>query len=239
MTVAEQFHDTLELFERSGGFDLSLLPECLSRACVDVLGVDGAALGVFDEQFRVPLGGSDEQANHAERLQFTLGAGPCLSAVTDDHTVRAGSLDLQERWPMLYSELVEHTAFRSAISVPLHITPTTSGALDLYFSREARPSTAYLEDCAVVAALVVDRLQGALNPGPDIPAAEPQWLNSLDSRRRGRVWVAVGMVNFGLKISASDALALLRAYAWSHGGDLDDLASDLMSGELSVAHLAS
>jgi hypothetical protein len=57
-----------------------LLPVRLARAAVRVLpGVAGAGISVLaDPGMRVPLGASDEDAATAERLQFTVGEGPCL-----------------------------------------------------------------------------------------------------------------------------------------------------------------
>ena len=59
---------------------IELLPVLLARACARVLGVAGAGISVFADDYRVPLGASDNDASSAERLQFTLGEGPCLDA---------------------------------------------------------------------------------------------------------------------------------------------------------------
>src|SRR4051794_10539556 len=60
--------------------DPDLLPVRLARAAADVLGADGAGISFYEDDFRVPLGASDEMTTLAERLQFTQGQGPCLDA---------------------------------------------------------------------------------------------------------------------------------------------------------------
>src|SRR3954447_10060986 len=54
-----------------------LLPSRLMRSCVQVLPVAGAGVSVFT---RGAGGASDDSAVLAERLQFTVGEGPCLAA---------------------------------------------------------------------------------------------------------------------------------------------------------------
>jgi len=81
---------------------VELLPVRLARACVQVLPVDGASISVLTEDFRYPLGASDDTANAAERLQFTQGEGPCLDALRTNSPVQANAQDIYRRWPLLY-----------------------------------------------------------------------------------------------------------------------------------------
>src|SRR3954449_10762757 len=76
-----------------------LLPVRLAEAVTDVLAVDGAGLSLFDRDFRVPLGASSEAASQAERLQFTQGQGPCLSAGRQRRTLASDGADLSGAWP--------------------------------------------------------------------------------------------------------------------------------------------
>ena len=55
----------------------------LCEACVALLGVDAAAISlVFDGAHAATLGASDPTARVLDELQFTLGEGPGLDAVT-------------------------------------------------------------------------------------------------------------------------------------------------------------
>jgi hypothetical protein len=60
----------------------------------------------------------------------------------------------------------------------------------------------------------------------------PAWSDTPDAQRRGRLWMAVGMLMLALEARASDALAVLRGYAYAAGRTADDLAMDLVEGRL-------
>ena len=47
-----------------------------------------------------------------------------------------------------------------------------------------------------------------------------------------RVWLAVGILVGRSTLSHSDALAVLRGYAFRHHATIDDIAAALASGEL-------
>jgi len=51
-------------------------------------------------------------------------------------------------------------------------------------------------------------------------------------QRRGRLWMAVGMLMLALEASAQDALAVLRGYAYAAGRTADDVAIDLVEQRL-------
>src|SRR6185437_11302048 len=77
--IARQFHEAWQAAGRQDG-GLELLPVRLAQACVAVLPVSGAGISLLYDDFRVPLGASDDAASCAEQLQFTTGEGPCLQA---------------------------------------------------------------------------------------------------------------------------------------------------------------
>ena len=47
-----------------------------------------------------------------------------------------------------------------------------------------------------------------------------------------RVWIATGILMSRFNTDAVQALSLLRAYAWSHEQDLDDVTEALIAGLL-------
>jgi hypothetical protein len=69
----------------------------------------------------------------------------------------------------------------------------------------------------------------------DVPG--PGWLHGPTAQRRTRVWVAIAMLNTEFGLSASDALARLRAYAYAHDQTLDDVAEGLLRDTLLLQHL--
>jgi hypothetical protein len=69
------------------------------------------------------------------------------------------------------------------------------------------------------------------------PTELPSWADTPDERRRGGLWMAVGMLMLALKALAPDALAVLRAYAYAAGRTADDVAIDLVERRLQPEQL--
>ena len=236
MTIAERFAVAVA---RSAP-DLpgaELLPERLARACTDVLAVDGAGISLFFlSDRRLSLGASDDQAAEAERLQFTAGEGPCLTAHASGRPVVAQEAEIHSRWPAFHDALVTRTAVRAIVSLPLSGCTGVFGALDLYLAPPHDVHAVTLDDAVAVADEVASAFSraGSDDRSPDGPA----WLDAPAVERRSLVWQAMGFVNAGLGISSQDALAVLRAHAYGEGLDLDDLAARVLSRQVPLADLA-
>ncbi|GAB3301734.1 GAF domain-containing protein [Geodermatophilus aquaeductus] len=215
-----------------------LLPERLARAVARVLPVDGAGISLFfADSRRLPLGASSPAAAIAERLQFTTGEGPCLSAHAEERPLVADEATIRSRWPAFYDGLVAHTPIRGTISLPLHDDLRGIGALDLYTMPPNDVTSLSLTDALSVSAEVAALLRDAgreTRPGEDGPA----WLDAPAAERRSLVWQAMGFLNSGLGVNSTDALALLRAHAYADGADLDELARRVVEREIPLEHLA-
>ena len=225
---------------------MELLPVRLAKACVSVLPVDGVGVSLYQAEFRVPIGASDEMATLAERLQFTQGEGPCLESARTRRSVIADAAEMQQRWPSFADELLRHTPYRAIVSLPVLITPQTFVALDIYFvdpDAMERLSLAVVTD---VTAEVAEALAAAVataseatemtdDEGNDL--VMPVWLDVAPARDRTYVWVAMGMMMSQFQLSATDAVALLRSFAYGHDRLLDDVASELVNGTLLLAQL--
>ncbi|MBB3677249.1 ANTAR domain-containing protein [Modestobacter versicolor] len=215
-----------------------LLPERLARACVAVLPVDGAGLSAFfAADRRLPLGASDPHSATAERLQFTVGEGPCISAHASGQTVFADAQSLHARWPVFADALVARTPIRGVISLPLHGALTGLGALDLYVLRPDDLRVLSLTDALTVCAALSDCFATAMAGEPRREGG-PSWLDAPAATRRALVWQAIGILNAGLELPSPDALALLRAWAYSHDSDLDDVAAAVVERRLPVEALS-
>ena len=215
-----------------------LLPDRLARACAAVLPIDGAGLSAyFSADRRLPLGASDPTAATAERLQFTVGEGPCLSAHATGMPVLADEAELQARWPGYYDVLVAHTPVRGVISLPLHGGLEDVGALDLYLDAPGDIRVLGLADSLTVTAALSDAFAAAMAAEPHTENG-PAWLDAPGAGRRAQVWQAVGFINVGLGMPSPDALALLRGYAYGHDLDLDEVAEAVLERRLTLDELA-
>jgi hypothetical protein len=215
-----------------------LLPERLARACAAVLPIDGAGLSAFfTEDRRLPLGASDPTSATAERLQFTVGEGPCLAAHSSGEPVFADERELQARWPGFSDLLIAHTPIRGVISLPLHGALQDVGALDLYVHPPGDIRSVGLADALAVLSALTGAYATAMAEEPRTESG-PSWLDAPAAGRRAVVWQAIGMVDVALDIRGPDALALLRAYAFGHDTDLDAVADDLVERRLDLAELS-
>jgi hypothetical protein len=239
-SLAERFRAAL-LARVTGPGVLEELPTQLAAVAAEVLGIDGVGVSAYDDTFRVPLGASDITAVAAERLQFTVGEGPCIQALHVQAEVRASADDIQRRWPIFYSELVRETPYLSIVSLPLQITPTIPGAVDLYFEHPTGAFTVDLNTATEVVGYIAEALQAtatATEPSTRTPnLLLPAWMYSTSAAGRLRTWIAAGILMGHQKLNAPDALDRLRAYAYAQQQNLTDITDALINGELRIDEL--
>lgn len=217
-----------------------LLPVALSRACVAVLPVEGASLSMTDE-LRVPLGASDEAAARAERLQVTLGEGPCLAVTAAAEPQTFDLAAILSRWPMFATEVLAQTPFRSVSSIPLSVPDLPRfGALDLFCTDPAGLAVELVHEVATgIGEVISAALFAAPTANYQHGVTLPTWLNVASVTQRMNVWVAVGMLMENAGLDNSDALALLRAYAFGRQATLDDIARQVTNRELALETVLS
>jgi hypothetical protein len=237
MSITEQFTDAVDA--AAGDLPgLELLPERLALACAQVLPVDGAGISLFfAADRRLPLGASDRAAADAERLQFTVGDGPCLSSFAEGHPILADEDTIRTRWPAFHDSLVTRTPIRSVVSLPLHDEYRELGVLDLYLVPPRDLGDLDLDLGRAVAGEVTAALR-ATNGRSSADADGPAWLDAPAAGRRSLVWQAIGFVNSGLGVGSPDALAMLRAHAYSEGLTLDDLAARVVDRDVPLERLS-
>jgi hypothetical protein len=239
-TLAERFARALAEESTRDAAEPELLPGRLARAVTRVLPVDGAGLSVLigGSRRRAPLGASDEIAGRAERLQFTVGSGPCLQAQHIRQPVFVVEDDLRRRWPAFHDLLVGQTPYRAIVALPLRNALTGMGALDLYFRDSA--DVAALDVFAAVTAgdLVTQRLSEAAVWSDWSAESGPGVLHSPAAVRRAVVWQAIGRTSLALDTAEPEALAVLRAHAYATGRTVDDLAADVVDGRADPVGMA-
>ena len=211
-----------------------LLPSRLMKAMAAALPIAGAGISLFTRhRLRVPLGASSEEATLAERLQSTIGEGPCLAAHETGLPVLATARVMARRWPAFHDELVGHTSFRAIVSLPVAgYSVGGDASIDIYYAEpELSVSDQHrqnLEEAVdVVAALLV-----AGSGLEESTVTVPVWLSSDTAKARARVWEAIGVVVANSELGPSDALALLRSYAYGSDQTIDRLAERLVNHEL-------
>lgn len=238
MSIAGRFEAALEEVDDPVLAAPELLPARLARATARMLAVDGAGVSVAGPQGeRIPLGASSDDAACAERLQFTVGAGPCITAQSTREPVFTPLPDLRRRWPAFADLLVARTPFRGVVALPLREAFSGMGAIDLYFTSEDEVPGLDVFDAMAVGDLVTSALSEAAVWSEWVAERGPDWLHGPPALRRAAVWEAMGKVGLALDVGSPTALALMRAAAYSAGRTVDEIADDLLTARVDAGSL--
>ena len=208
----------------------SALAPRLCQACVPLLGVSGAGITlIIDGEPRSSLGASDARVGVIEDLQFTLGEGPCVDAYHARRPVLEPDLARRsDRWSAFAGPAVA-AGIRAVFGFPLQLGATRVGALDLYCDEAGELGPERLADALEVADLVTRTILALqAGAGPDGLAAE------IDDAQAFRAVVhqASGMLAARHDISVGEGLARLRAYAFASERPINDVAYEVVTGEL-------
>jgi hypothetical protein len=210
-------------------------PKQLCTACAEALPVDGVGLSLMMEDQpdgRALLGASDALGAQIEELQFSLGEGPCVSALRDARPVLIPDLlddEPQARWPMFIRE-ARPLGVGALFAFPLQIGAIGIGVLDCHRSWPG-PLKEIVEALAVADAVTIALMNLRIESGQ---GTRPVDLFDLSWRTHAVVHQATGALAVLLGISTADALARLRAHAFRYSRSLEVVAKDLMAGDLQI-----
>jgi hypothetical protein len=208
----------------------------LCGACVNLLDVDGAALSIiYDGAISRSLGASSMISRELDELQFTLGEGPCLDAVNSAAPVLVPDLNdpAMERWPG-FARAAAQRGVQAVFALPVAVASLPIGALDLYRTRTGDLEASRLAGGLIAAELAALPLLDLM--GMDLDAAvsderSDAW-EQLSSLTRLEAYQAAGILIAQLGISASEAMARLRAYAFAHNRTATEVALDIIEHRL-------
>lgn len=186
----------------------------ICAACVDLLGVSGAAISLMHEGSTFgTFGSSSELSRRLDEYQFTFGEGPCLDAVRHVQPILVPDLQdpAEQRWPT-YAGAVLAEGVHAVYALPVSINDTCVGVLDLFRAEPRALDGAQLNGGLIAASL-------ATVPLLDVITEADTW--TLD---RVEVYQATGMVMGQLGVSAEEALVRLRAHAFARTMTASELA---------------
>ncbi|MGW7458023.1 GAF and ANTAR domain-containing protein [Streptomyces sp. NPDC054797] len=221
-----------------GGLDGSAAeeaPAALARACVDLMDVSGASVSLHgDADVRSLWWSSDGVASRLAEAQYTLGEGPCRTVLEQAAPVFAADLTRGPdagRWPLFAQQAVE-LGVQAVFSLPLGSSGLAIGTLDLYRDRpgpltERDRSLAFPAADAITTALLALQAQDP-GAGTDLDGS---WLDAAETDHE-EVHQATGMIMVYLGVDPQDALARLRAHAFSHGQSVTEAAFAVIAGRI-------
>lgn len=209
----------------------------LCELCAEVTEMSGAGIMLMSgDAPRGSLCTTNAVSDLIEQLQYVLGEGPCLDAYHQDWPVLEPDLanPHASRWPAFAAQAVEGGA-RAVFGFSLRVGSVRLGALNLYRDRPGPLTDEQHADALVLADLAAQSVlvsQASAEPG----ALATELEASADLHYS--VHQASGMVSAQLGVSVGHALIRLRAYAFSNGLDLDEVAERVITRTLRFSETA-
>lgn len=183
---------------------------------------------------RVSLCAAGGLAARGEALQLSLGEGPCIQALSEGARVLVSDMDDTDAirpWPV-YADRAKANGIRAVFSLPIlsGLDPARRAGLVLSLYRD-RPGPIgesdlrLAQDHADAVDLVL--LATPVSSGEELAHA---WLLPTDAV----IHQAVGMISYRYTLTVGQALALLRAHAYTQGIDLSRLAHAVVHEHLAL-----
>jgi hypothetical protein len=183
--------------------------------------IDGAAISTVGSSFGgETVAASDPTAALLDEIQLDLRQGPCWDAVEGAVPITIIDTVTDTRWP-LFADAVSQTGIRAVFAFPLHFAGLPIGAVDVY-SRTPGPLTNTIIDGIAAASDTTSLrvLAAVLGENAVERSNTPSSRLLLDQ--------ATEMILARYRITAEDALLLLRAHAFTHDRTITDVARDVV-----------
>jgi hypothetical protein len=203
----------------------------LCLACTDVLGVSGAGLMLVSGGRSLGcVGVSDRVTEAVEQVEYALGEGPCVAAFREETPIFDPDLNDGDAglWPEFRRGALAE-GVRAAFGFPLLVEKICIGALNLYRDESGPLTDRQVDDALVVAGLAGRTL---LAWQADAPPGKVAWQLEHVPNHQMEVHQATGRISVQAGITIIDALALLRAYAFSNDRPIFDVAAEVAGGSL-------
>jgi GAF domain-containing protein len=212
--------------------DPQVILERLGEYCTELLPVHG--VGVL---LRNPKGGLEvatantEKGAVVEKLEATLGEGPCSEALASGEQIAVPDLELAvDRYPRFAPQALE-AGVRAIHGLPLTVRGEVVGSVDLIATDVLDLNAAELATAQVLADVAVSYLANT-RAFVEKSALAQQLQHALDSRVV--IEQAKGKLSERLGVTVSEAFELLRRHARNNGQKLHDVASAIVRGDLDL-----
>ncbi|WP_181776528.1 GAF and ANTAR domain-containing protein [Amycolatopsis pittospori] len=111
--------------------DKEILDAVCAEAVRVVPGADMASITAIHTGHAETAADTDERAVEIDRIQYTVGDGPCLQAARSGKIVRLSVESAQEMWPD-FTASARKLGVGSYLAAPLHVDDRLSGAMNLF-----------------------------------------------------------------------------------------------------------
>ncbi len=197
--------------------------ERVTRAAVDTVeGCDHAAISVVRRHGGIEtVAATDDVAPRVDAIQYEVGQGPCLDAITEHEVYLIDDLAADERWPPFSHRAAQETGVRSMLSFRLFVEKDTIGALNLY----SRRPDAFDEHARAVGTVLAAHAAIAVQGAQQRERAE-QLDRALESNRE--IGMAMGVLMAQGRMTQQEAFTVLRRASQHLNRRLHDVAVELV-----------
>jgi hypothetical protein len=203
-------------------------------ACARALSAAGAGLAMNrNGGLLEPLLSTDLLTGDLDEVQFELGEGPSSEAAATSSPVLEADLagvEAGRRWPA-FAAAGSDRGIRGVFAFPVIAGAARLGVLTVYRREPGPLQSDQVADALVFAdaifVLALDHRQG-------VSADLDEVIETAFTARRAEVHQAAGRLASQQRISVTDALARLRAHAYSSGLSLHTVAIDVMADRLQL-----
>jgi len=203
----------------------------LCTAAARTVPASGVGISVMgDEGIQGVAAASDRTSQALEELQFALGEGPCIDAFASRRVVLEPDLGqgASARW-LAYAPAAHAQGVGAVFAFPLQIGAARLGVMDVYRGSPGSLSDESILQALTFAEVAVETLLDAQGKAVIGQAAEGLD-RALDSHYV--IYQAQGMTMVDLGVPLADALARMRAHAYTHDRPLREIARDIVAGRL-------
>ena len=177
---------------------------------------------------RESAGATDPVVLRADKLQYELGQGPCLSAWAEQRAIIIQDTKQETRWPK-WTAAIADLPLRSVLSAPLTTEGRRIGALKVY-----SPSPMAFDDHSV---FLIERLAGpaavllgSVRDREAIQRLSSQLVEALANR--DMISQAQGILMERRDITSGEALEVMLAASREKGQPLHEVATNIVDGVL-------
>ena len=205
----------------------------IAQAAKTLLAADAVSLTMSTKGFFSAINGADETARTLDELQFTVGQGPTVDAMSSIAPVIVE--DLREM-PQEVALTSFHTAagehgIRALVALPMRVGAARLGVLTAYKHAPGWLGAGQYADGLVLASLATNLLleEQARAASGEISTSFEQGLKSY-----ANVHLAAGILSERLNLPIDQALIRLRATAFANDVPLHVLAHQVVHGDTEI-----
>jgi len=198
------------------------------RSATRLLQMSGSSVLLMGEGTFPSVAGAYGVSVTVQDLELTLGEGPASDAYAQGAPVLVSDLDsFSSRWPQ-FARSLSQTGIQGVYALPLQVGAIKLGVLVLYGTEPVVLEGRGLASALLVADMVANQV---LDLQAGIVSESLAWGLEVDDYR-AVVHQATGMISVQLECGIGEALARLRGRAFASERPIDQVAADVVTGEL-------